>query len=403
MPSLRLVNVTKRFGRIEALDDVSFNVSDGEYLCVLGPTGSGKTTLLRLLAGLLEPDEGIIYFDEKPFNDVPAEERNVAYVPQTYALFPHMTVLENVMFGPLARGFQYNEAYGMAMEALRMVRLDQRASALPHELSGGMQQRVALARALASGARLLLLDEPLGALDARLRIELRKGLRNLAKASGSTVVHVTHDQEEAMTIADRILVLRNGRVQQHGTPFHIYRRPENIFVANFLGSSNFFEGIVVQRNRKGSLVRLRGNLELRVSDTSHMPGEAVIIALREERVRLRRDSGFEREDEGEAKDEDEGKDKDKDEDEDEGKGKGKGKGEEKAALLGDILAVQFLGSSIRYEIRLENGDRMAARIPTGMVGPSFKPGDRVFIAFDPEDALVYGYPALGLLQELEAY
>ncbi|MBS7610407.1 ABC transporter ATP-binding protein, partial [Candidatus Bathyarchaeota archaeon] len=271
MPSLRLVNVTKRFGSIEALDDVTFNVSDGEYLCILGPTGSGKTTLLRLLAGLLEPDGGAIYFDEKPFIDVPPEERNVAYVPQTYALFPHMTVLENVMFGPSARGLRYSESYRMAMEALKMVRLAHRADAFPHELSGGMQQRVALARALASGAKLLLLDEPLGALDARLRIELRRELKALAKTSGLTVVHVTHDQEEAMAIGDRILVLRNGRVQQHGTPFHVYRKPENLFVASFMGSSNFLEGIVVQRNRRGSLLRLRGNLELRVADTSHMP------------------------------------------------------------------------------------------------------------------------------------
>ncbi|MEM3693698.1 MAG: ABC transporter ATP-binding protein [Candidatus Bathyarchaeia archaeon] len=369
MPSLRLVNVSKRFGRIEALDDVTFNVSDGEYLCVLGPTGSGKTTLLRILAGLLAPDGGTIYFDEKPFIDVPAEERNVAYVPQTYALFPHMTVLENVMFGPLARGLRYAEAYRMAMEALKMVRLAHRADALPHELSGGMQQRVALARALASGAKLLLLDEPLGALDARLRIELRRELRALAKASGSTVIHVTHDQEEAMTIGDRILVLRNGRVQQHGTPFHVYRKPGNLFVASFVGSSNFLEGIVAQRNRKGSLLRLRGNLELRVSDTSHMPGEVVIIALREEMVRLKKGEGS----------------------------------QGKSALLGDVLDARFLGNSIRYRVRLENGDLIAARIPTGVLRNSFKPGDRVLVTFDPGDALIYGYPALGLFKELEAY
>src|SRR3990170_6229612 len=189
------MGVTKRFGKVLALDRVSFEVEDGEYLCVLGPTGSGKTTLLRLLAGLLKPDDGEIYFDGEPVNTVEAYDRNAVYVSQQYALFPHLTVLENVAFGPLARRKPQSFALEAASRTLEMVRLSWRAESFPVELSGGMQQRVALARGLASGARLLLLDEPLGALDARLRLDLRSYLRGLAKESGLTVVHVTHDQE----------------------------------------------------------------------------------------------------------------------------------------------------------------------------------------------------------------
>lgn len=368
MPYVRLIDVTKRFGNIEALDGVTFDIRDGEYLCVLGPTGSGKTTLLRLLAGILRPDDGEIHVDEKLVNRIPAEERDAVYVPQTYALFPHMTVLQNAAFGPVARGSSWQDAQDAAMKVLRMVRLDHRTDAYPHELSGGMQQRVALARGLASGARLLLLDEPLGALDARLRIELRGDLRRLAELSGTTVVHVTHDQEEAMTLGDRVLLLRRGRVQQHGTPFHVHNRPENIFAAHFVGNSNFLEGIVAQRSRDGCLVRLRENLRLMVADPSHEPEEAVIVAVREEETRLKPYT----------------------DDDEEG-------------LPGDVTAVRFLGSFIRFEVRLYNGDVVAARVPMDGSRRGIGLKDRVRISIDPHSTMVYEYPTLGLQRELEAY
>jgi ABC-type Fe3+/spermidine/putrescine transport system ATPase subunit len=369
MPTLKLIEVSKRFGRVKALEGVTFDVKDGEYLCVLGPTGSGKTTLLRLISGILRHDEGEININGRPAITVAVEDRNSVYVPQNYALFPHMNVLENVMYGPLAKGVPKQDSRETALRLLRMVRLESRVDALPNQLSGGMQQRVALARGLASGADLLLLDEPLGALDARLRIELRRELRDLVKESGATVIHVTHDQEEAMSVGDRVLVLRGGRVQQHGTPFHVYASPGNIFAASFIGSSNFLEGVVTQRDRESSTVRLRENLNITVSDTSHELEEPVIVAIREEKTEVQ-------------------------------PGPPKSRG---AFLLGEVSAVQFLGSFVRYEVTLDNGDHMAAKTPIGRLKRRLEMGERVTVVYDPRKTLVYDYPTLGLRHELEVY
>ena len=368
MPALRLLNVTKRFGEVKALDDLTFDVKDREYVCILGSTGSGKTTLLRTIAGIIKPDEGEVFIGSVNAGGIAAEDRNAVYVPQTYALFPHMTVLENVAFGPLAKHISRTAAEEVAKNVLRLVRLDKRADAYPNELSGGMQQRVALARGLASGARLLLLDEPLGALDVRLRLELRTELRRIAKVSGLTVIHVTHDQEEAMTIGDRILVLRRGRLQQYGTPYHVYNRPEKIFVANFVGNTNFLEAIVETRTREGSTLTLREGLRIRVLDSSFEPDEAVIVAIREEKTQVTPEPT----------------------------------GEEPNRLSGEIVEVHFLGSHIRYVIKLSNGDEIAARVPLKEARTELKHGDWVSVSFDPVNSHVYEYPMLGLQGELEA-
>jgi len=368
MPSVKLVNVSKRFEIVKALSDVTFDVRDGEYLCVLGPTGSGKTTLLRIIAGILDPDEGEITFDDHPANRIAVEERNVAYMPQTYALFPFLNVVENVMYGPLAKGIPRREAYEIALKLLDVMRLEDRVDALPKELSGGMQQRVALARGLASGADLMLLDEPLGALDARLRTELREQLKNIVEESGATVIHVTHDQEEAMSLGDRILVLREGRTQQHGTPYHVYSGPANVFVANFIGSSNFFEGVVAKRDRDGSTIRLRAGLTMTVSETSHDPGEHVVVSAREEKTGVQPWSPS-----------------------------------AGTSLPGIVLATQFLGSFVRFEVTLENGDLVAVKTPLSQLGTRLEPGDRVSVVYDLESVRVYDYPTLGLRHELEVY
>jgi len=267
-----------------ALDRLSFEIDDREYLCVLGPTGSGKTTLLRLIAGLLSADEGTICFGGKPVNHIGPDARNAVYVPQQYALFPHLTVLENVAFGPLARGKSEKEALEVAMKILDTVRLAWRAQSLPSELSGGMQQRVALARGLASGASLLLLDEPLGALDARLRLDLRHKLRDIVKQSGLTAIHVTHDRDEAMSVADQIMVLRGGRLLDHGVPHRIYSRPTGIFVANLIGGASFLEGIVDSTADAVSVVRLRGGLKIKAPTTIRMVNEPIILGVRREQV-----------------------------------------------------------------------------------------------------------------------
>lgn len=366
MPSVSFENVTKRFGKVLALDRISFDVEDGEYVCVLGLTGSGKTTLLRLIAGLLKPDEGTIYFDDKPVNDIDAPDRNAVYVPQEYALFPHLTVLQNVAFGSLAKGESESVALEIASRTLDMVRLFWRAQSYPSELSGGMQQRVALARGLASGAGLLLLDEPLGALDARLRLDLRHKLRELVKQSGLTAIHVTHDRDEAMSVADRIMVLREGRLQDHGTAYRIYTRPAGIFVANLVGGASFFEGIVEEATQDVSVVRVRGGLVIQAPPALLTVNEPVVLAIRKERFRLSNQNlALEN------------------------------------VLKGEIRDTRFLGSSREYLIRLTNGDTIVSRQFLEGSKPSFRIGENVCAGFEQRDVIVFTYPPQGLRKELE--
>jgi len=365
VPEVHLREVSKRFGSIDAIEDFEIEIRNGEYICVLGPTGSGKTTLVRLIAGLLRPDEGEILIDGKVVNRVPAEERNVAYMPQQYALFSHLTVLKNVAYGPLSRGKDNETASRTAFDALKMVRLDGRADAFPSELSGGMQQRVALARSLASGSKLLLLDEPLSALDARLRVELRYRLKSMAKSLGLTVIHVTHDQREAMIVADRIVVLRAGRCQQVGTPFHVYQRPDNLFVANFVGESNFLEGTVTRNDSTSAIVELRGGLNVVVQETSFLAGERVALMIRQESTAMTSIA------------------------------------ESTNALPGTIQAIRFLGDSLRIEARLTNGDILGARVPVPSVEAYPKVGDEIMTSFNSADVGVYPVPARGIEREIE--
>ncbi len=278
MAFLEVGGVSKSFGPIRALDNVTFEVSKGEYLCILGPTGAGKTTLLRIISGLLEPDEGEVYIEGVNVTQIPPEERNVAYMPQGYALFPHMTVWENVVYGASIKGLSEERA----RDALRRVGLLHRVDSYPNELSGGQQQRVALARVLAAGGKLLLLDEPLSALDLLLNIELRYELRKLAKKLGLTVIHVTHSAEEAMSISDKIIVLRRGRIQQIGKPEEIYHAPSNLFVANFIGEINIIEGIVRDIHNGYFTVESKtvGILKVR----GKPPGGVVVLGYRPESI-----------------------------------------------------------------------------------------------------------------------
>jgi len=249
-----LEKVSKSFGKKRALRDVDLTIQDGEYLVVLGPSGAGKTTLLRTIAGLLDADAGRILMDGVDVTRRPPDERQVAFMPQTYSLFPHLTVWGNTTFSPTVKGWPPSDQDLLAREMLSMVHLIERADAYPRELSGGMQQRCALARALAAEAEVLLLDEPLRALDARLRIELRNELRDLIRHVGTTTVHVTHDQEEALVVADRIAVLRNGELVEVGPAEYVYTHPSSPFVANFLGEMNFFEAHAYPL--EGNMVRL---------------------------------------------------------------------------------------------------------------------------------------------------
>lgn len=242
MASIALEQVMKRYGALVTVDSLSLEVRHGEFVAFLGPSGCGKTTTLRMIAGLTLPDGGNIRFGEKDVTQLPPYLRNAGLVFQGYALFPHMGVADNVAFGLQMRNVPKAEADRRVQEALRLVQMDRLADRLPKQLSGGQQQRVAVARAIVYKPDALLLDEPLSALDAKLRTEVRNELRSLQKELGLTTVFVTHDQDEAISVADRIVVMSNGKIEQIGTPEDIYERPANRFVAEFIGESNFLSG-----------------------------------------------------------------------------------------------------------------------------------------------------------------
>jgi ABC-type Fe3+/spermidine/putrescine transport system ATPase subunit len=363
VPDVRIENVTKKFGKLVAVDDVSLHVHDKEYFALLGPSGCGKTTLLRLIAGLIQPDEGKIYIGDKLVNDVPPEDRDIGFVFQTFALFPHMDAWNNVIYGPRVKGFDMKKAGTIGHEVLEMVRLDKRLDAFPNELSGGMMQRIAVARALAAGARLLLLDEPLGQLDAKVRNDLRYEIRKMTKDLGLTAIHVTHDQAEAMAISDKIAVMKKGKIKQVGTPIELYMSPENVFVANFIGESNFLEGYVLERDNKETLIELRGGIRVQAVSNGLNKGERVVLAIRPEAFVV--ENGM------------------------------KGKN----SISGVVERVTFEGTNVRYEIVLENQD-MIVIVKPSMIGEWFKIDEKVNVSFPSERAHMFPYPETGLKEEL---
>ena len=236
MVSVKLVNLTKRFGKVVAVDRLNLEVKDGEFVALLGPSGCGKTTTLLMIAGIYRPTEGEIYFNERLVNDLEPKDRNVGMVFQTYALYPHMKVFDNIAFPLKLKKVPKEEIRRKVLEVAKLLRIEELLERKPSQLSGGQQQRVALARALVKEPDLFLMDEPLSNLDAKLRMEMRGELKRLQKDLGITTIYVTHDQLEAMTMADRIAVLNKGRLQQYGPPEELYNRPANVFVARFIGS-----------------------------------------------------------------------------------------------------------------------------------------------------------------------
>jgi spermidine/putrescine transport system ATP-binding protein len=278
---VRLDSVTKSFDDVVAVDDVSVEIPHGSFFALLGPSGCGKTTTLRMIGGFEEPDSGAIYLGEQPVTGLPPYKRDVNTVFQSYALFPHLTIFENVAFGLRRRGLKGPQLDGRVREILRLVDLDGVERRKPRQLSGGQQQRVALARALVNKPQVLLLDEPLGALDLKLRKQMQLELKGLQHEMGITFVHVTHDQEEAMTMADQIAVMNRGRIEQLGSPTELYERPRTAFVARFLGASNLLPGTVSGRG----VVRLDGGGEVRVAAES-LPesGSRVAIGIRPEKL-----------------------------------------------------------------------------------------------------------------------
>ena len=277
-------NLTKRFGSLAAVSEVSLSIQEGELFTLLGPSGCGKTTLLRLIAGFYAPDEGEIFFDGQRVNDVPPHERGIGMVFQNYALWPHMTVFENVGYGLKLRAISHSQIASRVDAVLEKVKLSGLGARYPGQLSGGQQQRVALARALVLNPKILLLDEPLSNLDAKIRVQVRQEIRKLQKELGITTIYVTHDQEEALTLSDRIAVFNQGKVFQVGAPKDLYERPANRFVADFIGINNLIDGAVLAVEPRERRLRVKTALGAMSAliDERFKAGDRCILCIRPE-------------------------------------------------------------------------------------------------------------------------
>ncbi len=356
-----LKGITKRYSDVTAADGLDLTVNDQEYLCLLGPTGAGKTTALRVIAGLTAPDEGTVHFDQRDVTSVEPEHRNAVLLSQTYSLFPTMTVAENIMFGPDIRNVPDRDKEQMLVSLLDLVRLTGRAGSYPRELSGGMQQRCALVRAIATSPDVLLLDEPLRALDARLRIDLRRELKSLAKTLGLTVVHVTHDQDEALVMADRIAIIRDGRIVQVGTPSQVFNEPASPFVANFVGQSNFFTGTVVSSGPDGSEVEDDTGHRMKSRPTDVPVGEKAVLAVKVGHTRLLK--------------------------------------LEAAKLQGRIERMLFEGRVVHVDVDVDGVGRFSAKIPASH-GGRYQVGNEIGVGWNRNKAKLFPYPEGGLENEL---
>jgi len=339
-------DAVKRYGTFTALERISLSIRDNEFFTLLGPSGCGKTTLLRMIAGFEEVTEGAIFLYGEEIEDLPPHKRPVNTVFQNYALFPHMTVLENVGFGLEMRGKTKAEAQSRAGEMLELVQLSQFSSRKPSQLSGGQQQRVALARALAPQPKVLLLDEPLSALDLKLRQAMRFELKELQQETGITFIFVTHDQEEALTMSDRIAVMSAGRLQQLGEARDIYERPHNMFVADFIGETNLLEVSVDKIADGRALCHLGGGHELTCNAVDDVAvGSKVHMSIRPERLFL------------------------------------SDKATESESLAGVVRENVYVGTDVQTIVRLNDGPRMIVRTQNSDLGKkaTFESGTSVFV------------------------
>ena len=293
MPSVVVDRVTKRFKDVVAVDDVSLTVDKGKFVVILGPSGAGKSTLLRIIAGFERPDSGRVILEGEDVTDKPPYERNVNTVFQNYALFPHMTVFDNVAFGLRMKKLPRGEIEEKVRWALELVNMTAHMNKYPTQLSGGEQQRVALARALVNEPSVLLLDEPLGQLDLKLRRRMQRELKEIQRKLGSTFIHVTHDQEEALSMADVIVIMNRGKILQVGEPREIYERPATSFVADFIGEANILRGKVMEASEERVIVEVEGGFQVEANPKNARleelrPGVEVYIAIRPEELALSR-------------------------------------------------------------------------------------------------------------------
>lgn len=351
---VRLVDLVKRFKEVEAMAGVSLTIAEGEFFTLLGPSGCGKTTTLRIVAGFYDPDEGSVFFGDTPMNGIPPAERGIGIVFQNYALWPHMTVFENVAYGLKIQRTPQAEIKTRVMDTLVQVGLEGLESRTPGQLSGGQQQRVAVARALVLNPRVLLLDEPLSNLDAKVRARLRSEIRRLQQDLHITTIYVTHDQEEAMVLSDRVAVMDAGRVLQIGTPVELYEQPAGLFVADFIGTNNLLSGTVTEVS--GEMVALKtpaGILRGRAVGTVK-PGSAAVVAIRPENLTL-----------------------------------AEGRGDLGVVVRGRVAVSQYMGSVVRYEVDAGDGVVLLVDVHDPRRHQLLGPGREITVGFTAASALVF--------------
>ncbi|MHA1917518.1 MAG: ABC transporter ATP-binding protein [Candidatus Ranarchaeia archaeon] len=363
MPNIELKNIIKTYdnGAVIAVDDLSLKIKSGEYIAILGPSGCGKTTTLKVIAGLTQPDSGIVSIDGKDVTDKPPHLRGIGFVFQHYEIFPNMTILENVMFGPNSLGWSKSRSLESAINALKMVDILNIKNVYPKGLNAPDLQRTGIARAIATGARTLLLDEPLGALDFKIREESQHELRNLVKNLGLTAIHVTHDQKEAMAIADRIMVMKRGELKQIGSPEDLYYSPSSLFVSNFIGEANYIPARVLTigppiklETRYGSIFYAKNNIG------KIKRGDRVVIVFRKESPTISTNSF-----------------------------------KEINSINGKIENEYYLGNMNKISVKITDGTILEV-FKEGRTKDQFEHNQDITIILEEESLLVYPYPRDGL-------
>jgi putative spermidine/putrescine transport system ATP-binding protein len=359
LPAIRFTNVSRHFGEVKAVDNVTLDVYDGEFFTMLGPSGSGKTTCLRMIAGFDEPSSGSIQLHGQEVAGLPPYERDVNTVFQDYALFPHMTIGDNIAYGLMIRKVPRAEREKRVQEMLNLVRLPEIAQRRPSQLSGGQRQRVALARALINRPRVLLLDEPLGALDLKLRQQMQVELKIIQKEVGITFIFVTHDQEEALVMSDRVAVINHGHLEQVGTGEEIYERPRTLFVADFMGVENFFEVHGAAATLEGARFEMEGGQALWASNSPDFPQNSpATLAVRPECVRLTRNPPS-------------------------------ANGGALNVLEGELVESIYEGGSRRWVVRISSGQRLVVRDASAPHGSPPTGETKVYVSWEPARSLVY--------------